>query len=381
MINCENVGGETAKSCLSEASNANSNDMLSSTKVCNCSCNCSGGISVADVEGLKLDMAILEKRLNLLNSSNTMNSELVSLRNKQCDMEATIRKQEETIHKLNDDNEFFKAKLMSFVKQTPILTYTNRKNNSNGLLEITSTKRVKTSELNNKHDPAITEMLLLTSMDNVNENFCNDTNDDNECNGGLTLNSNNHDNSQTTTILVPTISVHPSDKLDETAYAKIATCPPNPKIKTVIKENKQNMPNENVHLPNASVVKQKQKRVGGLPLVEMTHILECKLNSSNENVVNHHKAKAEVRNTNNQTRPRAYTICESPGNSQPSENQNKNFHQNFRTRPPRVRSRLVHRSTRPQNNKTQNLSLSRLVQNRNQDWIDYLALVNRFLNH
>ena len=59
--------------------------------------------------------------------------------------------------------------------------------------------------------------------------------------------------------------------------------------------------NENVHLPNASVVK--QKRVGGLPLVEMLHILECKLNSSYKNVVNHNKAKAEVRNTNNQTRP------------------------------------------------------------------------------
>ena len=381
MINCENVGGETVKSCLSETSNANSNDMLSSTKVGNCTCNCSGGILVADVEGLKLDMAILEKRLNLLNSCNTMNSELVSLRNKQYDLEATIRKQEETIHKLNDDNAFFKAKLMSFVKQTPIPTYSNRKNKRNGLLETTSTKRAKTSELNNKHDPANTEMLLLTSLDNVNENFWHDNNDDNECNGGLTINSNKQDNNQTETILAPTVSVHPSDKLDETAYAKITTCPPNLKNKTVIKENKQNMPNENVHLPNASVVKQKQKRVGGLPLVEMSHILECKLNSSNKNVVNHNKAKAEVRNTNNQTRPRAYTICESPGNSQPSENQNKNFHRNFRTRPPRVRGRLVHRSTRLQNNKTQNLSLPWLVQNRNQDWIEYLALVNRFLNH
>ena len=370
MINCENVGCETAKSHLSEESNANpnSNDMLSSTKVCNCICNCSGGILVADVEGLKLDMAILEKRLNLLNSCNTMNSELVSLRNKQYDMEAIIRKQEETIHKLNDDNAFFKAKLMSFVKQTPIPTYTNRKNKRNGLLEITSTKRAKTSELNHlndKHDPANTEMLLLTSLDNVNENFWHDNNDDNECNGGLTINPNNQNDNQTETILAPTIAVHPSDKLDETTYAKITTCPPNLKNKTVIKENKQKMPNKNIHLPNASVVKQKQKRVGGLPLVEMSHILECKLNSNN----------------NNQTRSSACTICESPSNSQPSENQNKNFHRNFRTRPPRVRGRLVHRSTRLQNNKTQNVSLPWLVQNRNQDWIEYLALVNRFLNH
>ena len=61
---------------------------------------------------------------------NTMNSELVSLKNKQYDMEATIRKYEETIHKLNDHNAFFKAKLISFVKQTPIVSYTNRRNNN-----------------------------------------------------------------------------------------------------------------------------------------------------------------------------------------------------------------------------------------------------------
>ena len=114
----------------------------------------------------------------VLNSYNTMNSD-VSLRNKQYDVEATPRKQEKTIHKLNDDNAFFKAKLMSFVKQTPIPTYTNRKNKRNGLLETTSTKRAKTSELNDKHDPANTEMLLLTSLDNINENFWKDNNDDN----------------------------------------------------------------------------------------------------------------------------------------------------------------------------------------------------------
>ena len=95
MINCENVGGQTAKSCLSEASNANNNDLFSSTKVCNCTRNCSTGIFITDVEGLKLSMAILEKRLNLLNSCYTMNSELVSPRNKQYDMEATVPKQQE----------------------------------------------------------------------------------------------------------------------------------------------------------------------------------------------------------------------------------------------------------------------------------------------
>ena len=167
MINCENVGAEAAKSCLSEAGNADDKDMLSSTEMCNCSCNCSDGIFVADMEGLKLDMAILEKRLDLLNSCNTMNSELVSLRTKQYDMEATVRKQEERIHKLNDEDAFFKAKLMSFVKQTPIPTYTNRKNKRNGLLETTSTT------------------------------FCTKT----------TLNSNNQDNNQTKTILAPTISL------------------------------------------------------------------------------------------------------------------------------------------------------------------------------
>lgn len=70
----------------------------------------------------------------------------------------------------------------------------------------------------------------------------------------------------------------------------------------MIKEINQNMPNENVRLPNGSVVRQKQNRVEELPLVEMTHTLECKLNPSNKSVVNHHTANAEVRNTNGQSR-------------------------------------------------------------------------------
>jgi hypothetical protein len=89
--------------------------------MCNCTCNCLGKISIADMEGLKLDMTIFESRLNSVSSCNVLNSELNSLKSKQQIMEATLRKHEEIICNLNDDNTFFKAKLMSFVEQTPIV--------------------------------------------------------------------------------------------------------------------------------------------------------------------------------------------------------------------------------------------------------------------
>ena len=124
VLSCENIGNERATPRLNEASDA----MLSAMETCGCTCNCSGKVSTADMEGLKLDMTILESRLN---SCNALNSELNSLKSKQQAMEAIIRKHEEISCNLNDDNTFFKAKLMSFVEQTPIVTYSNHVKNVN----------------------------------------------------------------------------------------------------------------------------------------------------------------------------------------------------------------------------------------------------------
>ena len=54
--------------------------------------------------------------MSTIDSQNMLESELRSLRVKQKKMEATIRRQDETISKLNDDNQFFKTQLNSLTK-------------------------------------------------------------------------------------------------------------------------------------------------------------------------------------------------------------------------------------------------------------------------
>ena len=78
------------------------------------------------MEGLKLDIAILESRLNLANPSDEILSELSLIRNKQRDVEATIRKQDEIIFKLYEDNTFLKSKLQSFINLIPAASHNNQ---------------------------------------------------------------------------------------------------------------------------------------------------------------------------------------------------------------------------------------------------------------
>ena len=102
---------------------ANKDDALKSSGPCSCSCICSGGVAVASLEGSKLDIEILESRLNLANPSDEILSELSLIRNKQRDVEATIRKQDEIIGKLYEDNTFFKLKLQSFINLIPAASH------------------------------------------------------------------------------------------------------------------------------------------------------------------------------------------------------------------------------------------------------------------
>ena len=74
-----------------------SSEAVQQSKVCKCTCNCFGGITTADLEGLKLDIAILESRFGIANSTDHINSEINSLRSNQRDLEAIIRKQDEII--------------------------------------------------------------------------------------------------------------------------------------------------------------------------------------------------------------------------------------------------------------------------------------------
>jgi hypothetical protein len=81
-------------------------------EVCNCTCNCSGKVFTADVEGIKLDMTtILESRLDTVSLYNTVISDLKSLKDKQQILEAIIRMQEETICNLMMITCFLKRKI------------------------------------------------------------------------------------------------------------------------------------------------------------------------------------------------------------------------------------------------------------------------------
>ena len=90
------------------------------------------GITVASLEGLKLDVAILEYCLKVANSYDGLVSELNSIRSKQRDVEAVIRKQNEIMCKLHEDNIFLKSKLESFINLIPAGSYNNQKNNTGG---------------------------------------------------------------------------------------------------------------------------------------------------------------------------------------------------------------------------------------------------------
>jgi hypothetical protein len=62
----------------------------------------------------------------LANPSDEILSELSLIRNKQRDVEATIRKQDKIICKLYEDNTFLKSKLQSFINLIPAASHNNQ---------------------------------------------------------------------------------------------------------------------------------------------------------------------------------------------------------------------------------------------------------------
>ena len=115
--NCDHyLEGKFEKLSVRSQDKQVSKGKLSPLDPCNCACKCSGGITVASLEGLKLDVAILESRLKVANSYDGIVSEVNSILSKQRDVEAVIRKQDEIICKLHEDNIFLKSKLESFIR-------------------------------------------------------------------------------------------------------------------------------------------------------------------------------------------------------------------------------------------------------------------------
>ena len=92
-----------------EAINGDETAQENTLKACGC-------IFSAELEGLKLDMTILESRILSAISQNERESHVGLLAVKLKEMKAVIRHQDEVIRALNDDNQFFKAKLLAFEK-------------------------------------------------------------------------------------------------------------------------------------------------------------------------------------------------------------------------------------------------------------------------
>ena len=89
------------------------NERLDEQKVCRCNCTCRNSVEV-ELEGMKLDMTILESRLVSVLSIDEIKSEINYLKEKQNNMEVVIRPQDELISKLNEENMVLKSKLFSF---------------------------------------------------------------------------------------------------------------------------------------------------------------------------------------------------------------------------------------------------------------------------
>ena len=81
-------------------------------------CSCS-----VDLEGLKLEITILESRLFAAISKNELELDIDLLRVKQKESEAAIRRQDDVICTLNDENQFLKARLLALEKSFLQITY------------------------------------------------------------------------------------------------------------------------------------------------------------------------------------------------------------------------------------------------------------------
>ena len=145
------------------------------SKVCGCSCS-------VELEGLKLDMTILESRLLSALSQSELESDVRFLTVKLKELEAVIRHQDEVICALNDDNEFFKARLLAFEK----IPFTEA-HNKNELRVIDKATTSRVSDQINKSN-----LSLINSEINNTSCIINHPCDSEQCNASV-LNRNQVD--------------------------------------------------------------------------------------------------------------------------------------------------------------------------------------------
>lgn len=133
-----------------------------------CSCSCKS--VVTDLVGVKLDMVILETRLGSIISPDEMTIEINSLHSKHKDLEAIIRKQDEVINKLYEDNTLIKSKLLSLEMINPSASINDLKNNacSSTNREVNSVCESISDNANDQHLNNSTKTIIGTAANNKN---------------------------------------------------------------------------------------------------------------------------------------------------------------------------------------------------------------------
>ena len=133
-------------------------------------CNCA--YLNADMEGIKLDMTILESRMLAAMSENDHESGIILLRVKLVDMEAVVHNQDEVISRLSEENLSFRSRLLNLEKLVHLMSqeYRNKSSGAINLSNITkepSTRNRKQSiilNINSLSSPRSIENIL--SQDN-----------------------------------------------------------------------------------------------------------------------------------------------------------------------------------------------------------------------
>ena len=100
-------------------------------------CNCAH--FNADLEGIKLDMTILESRMFAAMSENEHESDIISLRVKLVEMEAVVQNQDEIISRLSKENLSLKSRLLNLEKLVHFMSleYQNKSSGATDLFNIT----------------------------------------------------------------------------------------------------------------------------------------------------------------------------------------------------------------------------------------------------
>ena len=154
------------------------------SEVCSCTCICVKRVVKADLEGIKLDTTILESRLFPALSENECRSEsdINSLRLNLIEMEGVVRHQDEIICRLNEENIFFKSKLMSLEK----LILNESQDHRNSKLSIGSVNAISITEESPSRD---CEQVINLNKNNLSPSHTNDKIPPNDQCAGLNINN------------------------------------------------------------------------------------------------------------------------------------------------------------------------------------------------